>query len=192
MTTLTAARRSQVPTAAVSGAAAAAVAALGTVLLPLGLTAAYIGVTTTTAGILAVAAAAIDARTRRLPNAVVAPIGAIALLQAVALSASRGDPETAVRAVIAAAVLGTLYALMAFAGWVGVGDVKYVAVLGLLLGTFIGIAAIAIAPIAILLASLHRATGALLRRGQPRRLPHGPAILLAAAAVSTFIPLGMV
>lgn len=191
MTTLTAARRRQLPTAAVSGAAAAAVAALGAVLLPLGLTAAYIGVTTTTAGILAVAAAAIDARTRRLPNALVAPIGAIALLQAVALSVSRGDPETAAGAVIAAAVLGTLYALMAFAGWVGVGDVKYIAVLGLLLGTFIGTAAIAIAPIAILLASLHRATGALLRRGQ-HRLPHGPAILLAVAAVSTFIPLGMV
>lgn len=193
MTAATAAvRRRSLQPAAVSGAAAVVSATLAAVLLPLDLAPMYVATSTATIVALAIAAAVVDARSRRLPNALIAPIGALALVQAVTLSLERGNPSTLGAAVIAAVVLGILYAAMAFAGWIGVGDVKFIFVLGLFIGTFVGSAAIAIAPLAILLASAHRGLAALLGRETSQRLPHGPTILIAAAAVTSFIPLGLV
>jgi leader peptidase (prepilin peptidase)/N-methyltransferase len=193
MTAVTAAvRRRSLQPAAVSGAAAAVSATLAAVLLSLDLTPVYVATSAAVIVALAIAAAVVDARSRRLPNALVAPMGVLALVQAVALSLERGNPSILGAAVIAAVVLGILYAAMAFAGWVGVGDVKFIFVLGLFIGTFVGSAAIAIAPLAILLASAHRGFAAVLNRETSRRLPHGPTILIAAVAVASLVPLGLV
>ncbi len=76
----------------------------------------------------------IDARTHRLPNRIVLPVGAV-LLALVGIEAlAAGEPESLVRAVAGGLILGGFYAVLNLAGGgVGGGDVKLAAVIGLVL-----------------------------------------------------------
>lgn len=76
----------------------------------------------------------IDARTHRLPNRIVLPVGA-GLLGLVGIEAlAAGDASALVRALAGLVILGGFYAVLNLAGGgVGGGDVKLAAVIGLVL-----------------------------------------------------------
>ena len=77
----------------------------------------------------------IDARTHRLPNRIVLPVGA-ALLVLVGIEALvTADAAALLRALAGLVILGGFYAVMHLAGGgVGGGDVKLAAVIGIVLG----------------------------------------------------------
>jgi leader peptidase (prepilin peptidase)/N-methyltransferase len=80
-----------------------------------------------------VALALIDLAVQRLPNVLTFPAcgGTLLLLTAAALA---GEPGSMGRAAAAAAVLTAVFLLMAFAGAMGLGDVKLAPAIGALLG----------------------------------------------------------
>jgi Flp pilus assembly protein protease CpaA len=79
--------------------------------------------------VLCAAAAAIDLRTHRIPNALTLPALAAGLLMA-----ATGGAYDLAGAAIAALLLGGLFALFALVGGVGWGDAKLMAAVGALLG----------------------------------------------------------
>ena len=83
----------------------------------------------------AVALAVVDIREHRLPNAMVGGVfaGCVALTCLEALSS--GDPEVLVRAAAASVVAVAAFAIAHLVGGMGMGDVKYAAVTGWVLGT---------------------------------------------------------
>ena len=131
----------------------------------------------------AVVLAATDARVKRLPNAVVLPLYPVTLaaLAAAALTDSHhGSPTRALTAM--AALAGGFYLLaLASPGALGLGDVKLVGVLGLLLGwlswaavatgVFLGFAVAAVAALGLVLTR---------RAGRKDTIPFGPYLLLGA------------
>lgn len=80
-----------------------------------------------------VALALIDIAVQRLPDVLTLPAcgGTLLLLTAAALA---GEPGSLGRAAAAAAVLTAVFLLMAFAGAMGLGDVKFAPAVGALLG----------------------------------------------------------
>lgn len=87
-------------------------------------------------GLIAVGAwlAVVDARTHRLPNRIVLPLGAV-LLALIGIEALvTAEPWTLGRSLAGMMILGGFYALLNLAGGgVGGGDVKLAAVIGLVL-----------------------------------------------------------
>jgi leader peptidase (prepilin peptidase)/N-methyltransferase len=129
--------------------------------------------------VLGVLLAAIDLRCLRLPDPLV---GALAVLTVPPLVALAG-PGQLLRAVLAAGLSGTAYAVLAILprGGLGFGDVKLAAVLGFVLG-FLGWPALAAG---LLLPHLINGPIALflLIRGKVERrtaVPLGPALLIGA------------
>jgi leader peptidase (prepilin peptidase) / N-methyltransferase len=139
--------------------------------------------------VVGVLLAAVDLAVLRLPDVLVLPTAAaVAALLALAAAVSR-DPAPMARAVAAAAVLATAYALLALlpGSALGFGDVKLAAVLGAPLG-WLGWSAVLLgAVLPVVLGGL--AALGLLATGRIRRdtpVPFGPALVagfLVAAAV---------
>ncbi|MEO6880617.1 MAG: prepilin peptidase [Mycobacteriaceae bacterium] len=134
-----------------------------------------------------------DLTTRRLPNVLLGPGGAVlaALLATGALSEGRaGD---VVGALLGAGVLFLIFLLVAVAapGGLGMGDVKLVGVLGLVLGLTGLDAVLAALVLAVLLHAAGSVTLLLARRvGRRTPLPLGPALLLGTVAgLGWFSPL---
>jgi leader peptidase (prepilin peptidase)/N-methyltransferase len=95
-----------------------------------------------------IALAAVDAEQHIVPNRVVLPAAAVALVAQTAIDSS---PEWAIAAVAAAAFF--LVAALAYPGGLGMGDVKLALLLGAMLGRGVA-AAVAIGLVAALLPSL--------------------------------------
>jgi len=162
----------------VSAAAAAACAVCGWRIGPHPALAAYLA-----AALAAVVLAATDARVKRLPNAVVLPLYpiTIAILGLAFLTDSHHGSLT--RSLLAMLALATAFYLLALASpsSLGLGDVKLVGVLGLLLGwlsweavvtgVFLGFVVASVAGLALLLTR---------RAGRKDTIPFGPYLLLGA------------
>ncbi|WP_430786849.1 prepilin peptidase [Actinoplanes sp. G11-F43] len=135
-------------------------------------------------GGLGVAAAVVDARVRRLPNAITAAwaVGTVAGLLVPAVIEQRGDDW--LRAVLAGVTLTVVFGLVALSGALGWGDVKAAAAVGVILG-WLGWVAV----YAGMLAAAVLAGGwavVLLARGRARRrtrIPLGP-FLVAGAVIA--------
>ncbi|MCA0143725.1 A24 family peptidase [Blastococcus sp. LR1] len=128
----------------------------------------------------------IDLRHKLLPNRVVLPaIGGTAALLLLA-AAVDGAWDQLLRALLAAALLFLLYLAMALISprSLGMGDVKLVALLGLLLG-WVGWAAVLLGAYGgfVVQATVVLALLVTRRVGRKTQLPLGPAMLLGAAAV---------
>jgi len=143
-------------------------------------------------GLLAVVAAFVDLRCRRLPDAIVLPAGAVCAVTIVAAGLIQGDQHRTVRAFTSCLSVGAGLLILAIATQaIGMGDVKTGAWIGLLAGwqgpTTVLVAAVGPfllqAPIALALL----VTGRVNRR---TNLPFGPAILLAGLAALLLSPSG--
>jgi len=125
----------------------------------------------------------IDARTHRLPNRIVLPLGA-ALLVLMGIEAwATGDAWTLGRALVGMVILGGFYALLNLAGGgVGGGDVKLAAVIGLVLAWH-GWQALAVgATTAFLLGAVYALLLMSLRRAhRSTRIAFGPWMIIGAA-----------
>jgi len=135
------------------------------------------------AALAAVVLAATDARVKRLPNVLVLPLypfTAAVLLVAELTDSHHGSLPRALLAMVALA--GAFYLLaLASPGALGLGDVKLVGVLGLLLGwlswaaviagVFLGFVVAAVAGIGLLVTR---------RAGRKDTIPFGPYLLLGA------------
>lgn len=129
------------------------------------------------------AIAAVDARTRRLPNRFTGPYALAALLQAIAVSIAAEDSWILVVSAAAAAVVFLGYALMGMAGWFGFGDAKFAGAAALIAGVFAGWFTIYLVPLAVLLSAGERLVRMAAGRGRTAHA-HGPAIAAAALIVT--------
>ncbi|MGF6824395.1 leader peptidase (prepilin peptidase)/N-methyltransferase [Microbacterium sp. ZKA21] len=124
----------------------------------------------------------IDARTHRLPNRIVLPVGA-ALLALVGIEAlAAGDVSVLVRTLAGGAILGGFYAALFLAGGgVGGGDVKLAAVIGLVLAWHGWQALIVGAAAAFVLGAVYALALMALRRAQrSTRIAFGPWMIVGA------------
>jgi leader peptidase (prepilin peptidase) / N-methyltransferase len=123
----------------------------------------------------------IDARTRRLPDAITKPAFVVvaALLAAAALA--EGEPGRLARGLLAAGLVGGLFLAIATArpGWVGRGDVKLVPTLALGLG-WLSWSALIVGFYAAFLVGGVAGLWAMLVLGRSRKssLPFGPALAI--------------
>jgi leader peptidase (prepilin peptidase)/N-methyltransferase len=143
-------------------------------------------------GLLAVAAAFVDLRCRRLPDATVLPAAAASAVAIIAAGLIQDDQHRAVRAFISCLSVGAALLILAISTQaIGMGDIKTGAWIAMLAGwqgpTTVLIAAVGPfllqAPIAL----------ALLIAGRVNRrstLPFGPAILLAGLTALVLSPNG--
>jgi len=124
----------------------------------------------------------IDARTHRLPNRIVLPVGAclLALVGIEALAA--GDASALVRALAGLVILGGFYAVLNLAGGgVGGGDVKLAAVIGLVLAWHGWQALIVGAAAAFVLGAVYALGLMALRRAhRSTRIAFGPWMIVGA------------
>lgn len=136
---------------------------------------------------MAVLLAVIDVQHQRLPNFILLPSAAAALILLTVAAVSRDSWDSLLRAVLGAVVLFVLYlalALISPAG-MGMGDVKLAGVLGLYLG-FLGWRVLILGTAGgFILAALVGAVLLAVRRvGKRTLLPFGPSMLLAALAAA--------
>lgn len=134
-----------------------------------------------------------DLTTRRLPNVLLGPGAGVLAALLVLGAVAEGRSEDLVRALMAALALFLPFLLVAVVapGGLGMGDVKLVGVLGLVLG-LAGLDALLAALVLALV--LHAAVSAALllarRIGRDAALPLGPALLLGTTAgLGWFSPL---
>ena len=134
----------------------------------------------------AMLASLVDLRCHRLPDLIVGPLGAGGLCVAGAWSVLAGDGRWLASALVAGATAGLVLGM----GWLvgmGLGDVKFGAALGVLVGWAVGspvgavLAALAGVGLAALAGSGWWVWGAVVRGGAPRWFPFGP--FLAASAL---------
>ncbi|GID98548.1 prepilin peptidase [Amorphoplanes digitatis] len=135
------------------------------------------------AAVLGVLLAVIDLRCLRLPDPLVALFAAVTIVPLSLGALVIGEPGRLARALLAAALIGVIYLLVALlpGGGLGLGDVKLAAVLAFTLGDA-GWPAVAIGLLAPHLINGPVALSLLLTRRAERRtpLPLGPALLAGA------------
>ncbi len=132
------------------------------------------------AGLLAVALSAVDIARHRLPDALTLPAIAVSVVLVIVTWWIHPDSGSPVRALLAGAATGAVFALLALAapGAMGLGDVKLVLSLGVLLGyvswaaVVVGIAVAFVLGAAVALGGL-----ALGRLGARSAIPFGPFLL---------------
>lgn len=132
-------------------------------------------------------AGVVDARSRRLPDAITIPFAGAAASIILATTVATGDWARAGQALLGAGALGLLYLAAAVAGGLGLGDVKLAAILGatlgfssweaLLWGSLLGL--LLAIPHAVILHSFGRQSSARIGEGRPM-IPLGPYMVLGA------------
>lgn len=132
--------------------------------------------------------ATIDARSMRIPNALVTPMAATVGALIVAAAAAEGQWHRIGLAVAGAALLGGLHLLLMLRGG-GAGDMKLAAVIGLHLGYY----HLALLPAGLLIASGLAAVAAIVQlargHGGGGRIPFGP-FLVAGYLAALGLALG--
>ncbi|WP_406245674.1 prepilin peptidase [Microbacterium sp. M] len=124
----------------------------------------------------------IDARTHRLPNRIVLPVGACLLVLVGIEALAAGDASALVRALAGLVILGGFYAVLNLAGGgVGGGDVKLAAVIGLVLAWHGWQALIVGAAAAFVLGAVYALGLMALRRAhRSTRIAFGPWMIVGA------------
>lgn len=126
----------------------------------------------------------IDAHTHRLPNRIVLPSLASAMVLVIIEALALGSAERMVRALIGALALGAFYAVMHFASRQGMGggDVKLAVLIGLVLAWHGWQTLVLGAAAAFLLGALYALVLMALRRAtRTTRIAFGPWMILGAA-----------
>ncbi len=125
---------------------------------------------------------AVDLRERRLPNRVVGPLAAAAVVWVVGYSVADGDPGR-IAVALAAGVVGSAALLaLRLVGQVGMGDVKLAFPVGVLAG-WLGAGAVEVTLLATALSSLAAAVVVLATgRGRRYSLPYGVFLAVGSAA----------
>jgi leader peptidase (prepilin peptidase)/N-methyltransferase len=135
--------------------------------------------------------AAIDLACLRLPDVLVLPTFVVAAATLAVVALARDESAPLVRGLLAAVVLAACYFVLAVVtgGGIGLGDVKLMLVLGLLLGWFGWPFVVAGVVLAHLLHGLV-ALGALATRraGRTSLIPMGPALLIGAWCAIVLVP----
>lgn len=131
----------------------------------------------------AAAIAAVDVRTKLLPNRYTGPLAIAAGMQVAAVTIHERDLWVAAGALIAATIVFAAYVAMGMVGWFGFGDAKFAAALTLFAGIFAGWLAIYIIPLAVLISGAERALR-MLRSAGVRSHAHGPAIAIAGTVIA--------
>lgn len=133
--------------------------------------------------VVSVLLAVIDVRTHRLPNAIVLPSLAVAVLLFAAAAIVTGDASSLVRAGIGMAAMFVFYLALRLASprGMGGGDVKLAGLIGLYLG-WAGWAALTVGAVAgFVLGGLYALVLLLTRRAERRTaIPFGPWMILGA------------
>lgn len=135
----------------------------------------------------AIALSAVDLRRHRLPNRMVAITFAGCVLLTLLLALAAGDPGIAVRALAASGVASIVFLGAHVLGGMGMGDVKYAAVTGWVLGTIgwsavwwghlLGfVAAGIVVVVGVLISRMHRGT----------EVPFGPFMGLGTVVVGVW------
>ena len=143
---------------------------------------AYLSVVSIAVVLVSIVIAIADLRTGLIRNAWTAPF-AFAAAAHVLIATSvlpRGD-EVLVESVLSALLAGGCYLALGLLGWVGFGDVKLAAGIGLVLPVCIGLLGLLLVPLAIACSGAAAAARRIRRGGMWSSAPHGPA--LAAAVV---------
>lgn len=131
-----------------------------------------------------------DVQTLTIPNRFVLPLFITAAAQVVAVAIVEHRPAVVANAALGSGVTFSLYVVFGLAGWVGFGDAKLAAALGMAASITTGAAALFLVPGALLLGGVSRLRPRCIQRPS-RRLPHAPALvgatacLLVLAAVAT-------
>jgi leader peptidase (prepilin peptidase)/N-methyltransferase len=131
--------------------------------------------------------AIVDARTYRLPNEIVYPLGIAVLGINFSLAIALGDLDRLLWSAAGALGMGLFYLLLGLGGGVGLGDVKLAAVLGLYLGWYGWEAPVAATVAAYLLAAPQAIAVTVIRRRHPERNPRvafGPYLIAGAVIVA--------
>lgn len=131
--------------------------------------------------ILGARLAHVDERTHTLPNRLTGSLATFGIIQAIGVSWWQHTPAPLATAASAAGVLGVAYAVLAFTGSCGFGDVKLAAALGLTAAPYAGFLTLYILPIAFMISAV-RIMGRRLR-GRGDRHPHGTSLVIAGLAV---------
>lgn len=132
------------------------------------------------AGLLAVALSAVDIQRHRLPDALTLPAIGVSVAVVTVTWWVQPDSGSPVRAVVAGAVTGAVFALLALAAprAMGLGDVKLVVSLGVLLGYLSWAAVVVGIALAFVLGAVVALGGlALGRLGARSAIPFGPFLL---------------
>jgi len=136
--------------------------------------------------VLALAATVIDARTHRLPNRLVGPLGALGLIGLTAASVTEPWFRLPQLAIGAVAFAGPWLAVhLVSPASIGFGDVKFTAALGVYLAWFDPLAGLWACAFALLLAWPHSVVHILRKTGAT--VPLGPYLLLGAVASVVFV-----
>lgn len=170
-----------------SGAALAASAGLWAASVPLGPVAVAVGL------LGAISAAVVDLRTKRLPNRILFPAAAAAIVLLLA-SAVLEAPSRALVAIGIGASGLLLFGLVWFArpAALGYGDVKLAGLLGLVVGWYGPMSAL-LALVAAFLSAAVVAVALLMRgRGRGSEMAFGPFLTLGAIAAVVLAALGVV
>lgn len=129
----------------------------------------------------------VDLRERRIPNAVVLPATAGALVWVLGVAAANADWTIFVRSLACgAAFFALLFVIAVISGGMGFGDVKLGAFIGAVTGRFGSGVTVGAALAGFLIGGLVAAVALLtLRRGRKEALPFGPS--MAAGAVAALL-----
>lgn len=132
----------------------------------------------------ATALALIDAVVRRLPDRLTVPAFAGTTVLLIAAALYRDRPGTVYRLLLAAALLGAVYFVLALSGGMGLGDVKLAPALGAALGYFGWNYLLLGTTATFCLGALYAGSRLLLRRSSGRgTMPFGPFMVAGTFAV---------
>lgn len=143
---------------------------------------AYLSLVSIAVVLVAVLIAIADARTGLIRNAWTAPLAFAAAAHVLIATTilPRGD-EVLMESVLSALLAGGCYLALGLLRWVGFGDVKLAAGIGLVLPVCVGWPGLLLVPLAIACSGAAAAARRIRRGGTGSSAPHGPA--LAAAVV---------
>lgn len=121
--------------------------------------------------------AIVDELTHTLPNRLTGALAAFGAVQAIGISWLRGEPAPLITAAVTAGLLAGAYALLAFTGSSGFGDIKLAGALALTIALYAGLLTLYLLPIAFIISAARM----MIRRlgGREDRHPHGTSLAIA-------------
>lgn len=125
--------------------------------------------------------AIIDERTHMLPNRVTGALATFGVIQAIGISLWLHDAAPLVIAATTAGILAAAYAILAFTGSIGFGDIKFAGALALTIAPYAGLLTLYLLPVAFVISAL-RIMGRHLR-GRATKHPHGTSLAIAGLTI---------